>query len=326
MQELRNKAWRIWQEVVRGMTVRFGLVGTAYWAADVHAPGLRAAEGVELVGIHGRSPEKLEAAARRNGTRAFARFEEMLDEVDAVSIAVSPDAQPAYAIQAARAGKHLLLEKPVALNVAAAASVAEAVAANGVRTLVFFVRRFVPEIAEAIDRERGKPWTRARIRVHAAGLIPSSPYRNSVWRQAQGAALWDIGPHALSVVLPMMGPVTEVRRLPAEADYVRFATRHAGGGESEISLSLRTPAESVEIIYEFSGPGGTIRLPEPDYDRPRVFSGAAAELARMIRSERRAHECDISLGLATVGVLQSVGGSFGWTSPGFGAGKGQDGR
>ena len=198
--------------------MRVGVIGTAYWAADIHAPGWQAAEGVELVGIHGRSPEKTEEAARRNGIKAFTNLDDMLEAVDAVSIAVSPDAQPGYAVKAAEAGKHLLLEKPIALDVAAAEAIVRATGCSGSAALVFFVRRFVPEIAGIIERERGRGWTRAAIRMHAAPLVENSPYRNSVWRHAEGAALWDIGPHALSVLLPMMGAVTAMcaacRRMP----------------------------------------------------------------------------------------------------------------
>ena len=101
------------------MSVRFGVAGTAYWAREVHVRGLKARSDVELVGIWGRNGEATRTLqTRRNPMLRHVR--EMLAAVDAVSIPVAPEAQPALAGTAAEAGKHLLLEKPLGLSVALA--------------------------------------------------------------------------------------------------------------------------------------------------------------------------------------------------------------
>src|SRR4051812_7528102 len=95
---------------------RFGLVGTGHWSRTVHAPSLVGSPDVELVGVHGRDVENTTAFAHNFGSRFYPDFDELLADVDAVAFAVPPDVQVGLATRAARAGKHLFLEKPPALD------------------------------------------------------------------------------------------------------------------------------------------------------------------------------------------------------------------
>src|SRR5690242_18538834 len=125
------------------MTVRFGLMGSGHWANIVHAPGLAAHPEVEFVGIHGRDQDKLAKIAADHGTRPYADVDALIADVDALAFAAPPDVQALIAIRAAAAGKHLLLEKPPALDLATADRLVEAVDGSGVSTIVFFTQRFV---------------------------------------------------------------------------------------------------------------------------------------------------------------------------------------
>src|SRR4051812_42105678 len=117
--------------------MRFGLVGTGPWATMTHGPGLAAASGVDLVGVWGRSPDSARSLAERLGTAPYDTYEGLLTDVDAVAFAVPPTAQAELALTAARAGKHLLLDKPVALDVGAAHRLRDAAADAGVASVVF---------------------------------------------------------------------------------------------------------------------------------------------------------------------------------------------
>src|SRR5215218_10405920 len=131
----------------RLMVLRFGVLGTGYWAQEAHAAALAAHPDTELVGVWGRDPAKTEAFAARFGIRGHTDLDRLLAEVGAVAVAVPPDVQAELAVRAAAAGRHLLLDKPLALSVDAADRVAAAVAASGVASLVFFTLRFLPELA-----------------------------------------------------------------------------------------------------------------------------------------------------------------------------------
>lgn len=76
------------------MTIRFGVAGTGHWANIVHIPGLKAQPEVELVGVWGRSSAALTEIAARHGIKAFQRFEDMLKEVDAISLSLPPAVRP----------------------------------------------------------------------------------------------------------------------------------------------------------------------------------------------------------------------------------------
>jgi ornithine cyclodeaminase/alanine dehydrogenase-like protein (mu-crystallin family) len=111
--------------------MRFGLFGTGPWAHFAHAPALAEHAGAELVGVWGRNPEKAAELAEKYGSRPYAEIDELIADVDAVAIALPPDVQAPIALRAARAGRHLLLDKPVALTAAAATEIADAVAVVG---------------------------------------------------------------------------------------------------------------------------------------------------------------------------------------------------
>ncbi|RDB48107.1 Gfo/Idh/MocA family oxidoreductase, partial [Tsukamurella tyrosinosolvens] len=88
------------------MTVRIGLVGAGPWARETHAPALTAHPGVDFVGGWARDP----AAAAELFPRSFDSPAELFDAVDAVAFAVPPNVQAELAVEAARAGKHLVLD------------------------------------------------------------------------------------------------------------------------------------------------------------------------------------------------------------------------
>ena len=98
--------------------MRFGVLGTGHWARTVHAATLASHPSAELVGIWGRDLAKAKAVGAEFDVPGFAGVDELLAQVDAVSIALPPAVQAPLAERAAAAGKHLLLEKPIALDVA----------------------------------------------------------------------------------------------------------------------------------------------------------------------------------------------------------------
>lgn len=286
--------------------MRFGVAGTAFWASAIHVPGLRKARNVDLVGIWGRTPERARAIADTHGIRAFARFEDMLAEVDAVSIAVPPQIQADLALTAARAGKHLLLEKPIAASFPAASEIAAAARAKDCASLVFFTRRFVPEFADAIEAARRQSWSSGEVRVHSAVMITDTPYRNSVWRQAPNAALWDNGPHVLSILDPLFGEVARVAAALDADGVCRLDLRYRGGETASASLTLRAAPADVGTRYTLRGAHGSLTLPEAAIDRPAALARAAESLVGMARSGTLEHACDLRLGVSTVNVLAAA--------------------
>jgi predicted dehydrogenase len=285
------------------MATRFGVVGTGYWAREIHIPGLLATENAEVVGLWGRTPSSVAAIAQRYGIRAFARLDDLLQAVDALSIAVHPHAQPGIAMAAAAAGKHVILEKPIAMEVTAARNVEAAIKKAKVANVVFFLRRFIPEIAAVIAAERHNGWDHAEVRVHSSVMVTDSPYRNSSWRREHGAALWDIGPHVLSVLIPMLGRVTSVDTAVANNHFVTMRTRHGDGRSAAVSLTLHSAPAEVANDYRFTSRSRDLLLPNPEVARVDAFGRAAARLIANIASCHHDDECDVRLGVEIVELL-----------------------
>ena len=288
------------------MALRIGVAGTGHWADTVHIPGLKLQPAVELVGVWGRNPSTVDAVAKRHGIQGFTRFEDMLASVDAVSFSLPPSVQAELAVTAAGAGKHLLLEKPIAPTVAEAERIADAVKRNNVSSVVFFTRRFVPEFERVLQEMRRKSWTGARVRQHTEAMLPGSPYAGSVWRQAEGAALWDLGPHALSVLTAILGPVEKISASRTTDRLSRFIATHKGGAVSDVSLGLHTKPTEIKSEYLFSGPGGDAPLPIPAFPRPQALAAAAGDLADNVARGDRRHRCDVTVGLEVVRVLAAA--------------------
>lgn len=197
-------------------------------------------------------------------------------------------------MRAAEAGRSLLLEKPLALTVAAAERVVEAVRAP---TAVFFTSRFDPGIAAWFRAEvDGRSWDGASVLRLASIFEPGNPFGESAWRRERGA-LWDVGPHALSALLPVLGPVEQVAAVRGPRDEVHLALRHGSGAASSVSLSLTAPAGVAETV--FWGGTGLVRMPgEVD-----VGAAYAAAIDALIAGET---PFDARFGLEVVRVLAAA--------------------
>ena len=126
--------------------LRFGLVGTGYWARIAHAPALGSTDGVEFAAVWGRNFDAATALANGYAATAHKDYAEFLSAVDAVAFAVPPDVQDSLAVRAAQAGKHLLVEKPIAVSVAEADALAEAVERAGVASAVYFTSLYQADV------------------------------------------------------------------------------------------------------------------------------------------------------------------------------------
>ena len=237
--------------------MRFGLIGTGYWAATVHAPGIVRHPGTELVGVWGRDPVKSESLAAQFGARPYSDVDELIAAVDAVAFSVPPDIQAELAVRAGSAGRSLLLEKPVALTVDAADRVVEAARAP---TAVFFTRRFDPTVRGWFELEvDSRTWNGGSVTMLSSIFEPGNPFGESPWRKERGA-LWDIGPHALALLMPTLGPVEQVTSVRGVRDEAHLGLRHTTGAASSVILSLTSPAELTETV--FWGEAGIARMPE----------------------------------------------------------------
>jgi len=283
--------------------VRVGLVGTGYWASQVHAPGVAAVDGADLAAVWGRDPTKAEQLASRFGAIAYGDAAEMFDAVDAVTFAVPPSVQAPLAVQAAAAGCHLLLEKPTALTVAEADAVVTAVEQAGVASVVFVTARHQPPVEAWVQQMRARGGWSGAVAVWVGSIFhEGNPFAASRWRQERGA-LWDIGPHALSMLVPVLGPVTAVTAAAGPGDTVHLVLRHSGGASSTATLSLTVPEQAATLRFDVYGRDGWESVPTDHGVQPVQAHSAALRSLIAAAAGGPAHPCDARSGADAVRVL-----------------------
>ncbi|WP_091202594.1 Gfo/Idh/MocA family protein [Micromonospora narathiwatensis] len=286
--------------------MRFGLFGTGYWAAETHAAAIDAHPRAELAGVWGRDPEKVAALAARHGVPAFGDVDELLAACDAIAVALPPDVQAEIAVRAAGVGRHLLLDKPLALSLAEADRVVAAAQASGVASVVFFTQRFHPNVTGFLAATAAAGgWQHARATMFASIFQPGNPYGNSPWRRERGA-LWDIGPHALSLILPVLGRVTRVAAMDGPSGLVHLLLTHDGGATSTLSLTLDAPTEATTHDFVFFGENGTETVPPGDGSALQAFGTAIDQLLEEVEAGTRDHRCDVRFGREVVAVLDAA--------------------
>lgn len=283
--------------------MRFGLVGTGPWAERVHGPALAETPGVELVGIWGRSEQRRSALAAGLGTGAYPDLDALVGDVDAVAFAVPPDVQAELAVGVARAGRHLLLEKPVATDPVQARAVRDAAATAGVSSVVFFTDRFIEAQRTWFAEVRASGGLRGGwLRWFSDLRDEDNPFGASPWRHERGA-LWDIGPHAISTLTAALGQVESVRAAGGERDLVVLTFRHASGATSTATLTAFAPLAATGFEAAVWGEHGVQKMP-PRVDDLAVgaFGTAAQELVAAAESGTP-HPLDLAFGVHVVELL-----------------------
>jgi predicted dehydrogenase len=283
--------------------MRFGLVGTGYWARATHAAAIASTPGASLAAVWGRDPQAAASLAGEHGADAFTgeeAIDQFLDGVDAVAFSVPPYVQAPIAARAARAGKHLLLEKPVALSDAEADALVDAVDAAGVASVVFFTLRFNGEIRAWLTDENarggwsGRGWSGGHSEWIGSISAPGSPF-NTPWRREKGG-LWDVGPHVLSLLWASLGPVVGVTAVRGAGDLTHLVLAHESGASSTATVTLGAPpAASATNLYVWGEAGRSV-MPNSGWDPVECLRTALTELLAMAAAGEVRHPCDVRFG------------------------------
>jgi predicted dehydrogenase len=282
--------------------LRFGLAGTGHWARITHAPALASTAGIELAAVWGRNRDAAGTLAASYDVPSYSDFDAFLADVDGVAFSVPPDVQSPLAIRAAQAGKHLLLEKPIATSESAAVELVQSVEAAGVASVVFFTARFQPEVrAWQADVAGQTGWLGGCGTWFGTSMMASSPF-NTPWRQEKGG-LWDLGPHVVSLLSACLGPVRSVTADAGPSDVAHLVLHHEGGATSTVTVTQAASEAAAGFDLYVWGEPGRSSLPQVDVSPQEALRVALTELAANARSGRTAHPCDVRSGRDVVRVL-----------------------
>ena len=227
-----------------------GIIGTSWWVDSMYLPALAGLDGVDVVAIAGRDPERTEDRATQwHIASVHTDWRQMLDEVELTGLVVAA-ANPVHypATRAAlERGIDVLCEKPVADTWAEAIELAELAEAAGAVTMVPFTYAFMPGF-RFLERLVSDGYVG---RIHHIGLRYHAGYANHgdyLWkldaRKNPTGALGDLGSHFLYLALRLGG---DVAALTARLDSVgHHAATDAGGDPYPVA------ADSAAVILEFS--------------------------------------------------------------------------
>jgi predicted dehydrogenase len=238
-------------------TPRIGLVGAGPWANLFTGPMLASSTSLHLAGVWARRPEAAASLATTLATQPFDDIDALLDQVDALAFAVPPDVQADIGARAARAGKALLLDKPIGVTLSQATSLADAVGQAGVVTQVLLTNRYLPAMREYLAQLDGFDGYGARASFFGNGCIPGT-YFATPWRLEQGGLL-DLGPHVFDALEASLGPILDVDARGDRMGMVFLTCTHADGRISQASLSATTDV-SGGLQVEVYGRAGRVAL------------------------------------------------------------------
>lgn len=151
---------------------------------------------------------------------------------------------------------------------------------------------------------RTTTWTRSSPTSTRSRWRCRPPCRPS-WRRDKGG-LWDIGPHALSLLLPVLGPVTEVAARTGPRDTTHLLLGHRDGAASTLSVTLdAAPAASVHEVA-FHGDRGFATVPRGEGGPVEAFTAAIDQLRDTAAEGRADHPCDVRFGREVVAILEAA--------------------
>ena len=220
--------------------VKVGVAGVGHMGKE-HARIYSELQEVDLVGVHDSNPDTARKIAAKCKTRAFGSLDEMVDAVDAASIVTPTSTHLAIAEPFLKRGKHVLVEKPIAMDTEEARKLVDLAEKHGAKLAVGHVERFNPVLV-ALEERLGRP---RFIEAHRL-----SPYPG---RSTDLGVVMDLMIHDLEIILHLVrSPVTSVDAvgvpvLSKGEDIANARIRFANGCVANLTTSRISPEKLRKI-------------------------------------------------------------------------------
>lgn len=243
------------------MKVRWGVLGTAAIAANCTIPGMKKAENCELYAIAGRSEEKVKSYQERFGFEVgYVGYENLLSDpkVDAVYIPLPNDIHKEWVIRALTAGKHVLCEKPLAINASEAEEMYEAARSNNVILMEAYaylhgqyIESLCSDVASGIIGDL--------VYIDTAFLTQGYKEDFRLHKPQGGGMLYDLGCYCTTMILSLLTAANGDASLHAlEPTYVRAVAEMSDEAED---IGNGQPVSKEDRVDAFAGailkfPGG----------------------------------------------------------------------
>lgn len=255
-----------------GAEFKLGLVGCGRISKN-HFEALQRVEGLTLTAVCDIVPERARAAGEQEGVASFTSYEEMLQraDCDVISICTPSGIHAAQGALAARAGKHVITEKPMAISLGQADELVKACDDAGVFLFVVKQNRLNPPIQllrRAVDKGRFGRIFLANTTVR--WQRPQDYYDAAPWRgtwEFDGGAIMNQASHYVDLIQWLVGPVesvmaktaTQARRIEAEDSGVAIL-KFRSGALGVIEVNVLTYPKNLEGSITILGEKGSVKI------------------------------------------------------------------
>ena len=244
--------------------VRWGVLSTAGHARNTVIPAIQAASNAEVVGVASRDKDRAGAFADRLGIpNAYGRYEDLLADpsIAAIYIPLPNHMHKPWSIRAAEAGKHVLCEKPIALNAQEAEEMVQVFADAGLKLAEAFQWRHHPQGLQLRDMVRGGAIGEMKL-IDAGFSFMLTESGNVRWDPTMGGgALYDVGCYPISFTrfiaeAEPLAVTAQIHWHRTGIDDLAVATMEFPGGVlAHINCSIALP---LRRYYEVAGTEGSI--------------------------------------------------------------------
>ncbi len=285
------------------MSLGIAIVGTGM-ISQFHARAIGDVRGAKLVACCDRVTERAEAFAKEVGCTAYDSLEKMLADpaVDAVSVATPSGAHMEPAVAAAKAGKHVIVEKPLEITLQRCDKIIDACKKSGVKLATIFPSRFhdsAVKMKRAVEEGRFGRLTLGDAYVkwfRTQEYYDSGAWRGT-WKLDGGGALMNQAVHTVDLLTWLMGPVAEIQAQTATLAHTRIEVEDVATATLRFKNGALGVIEASTAVYpgylkriELHGDQGTAVLEEEDikvWDFAKKTRADAAILKAMQKSRSK---------------------------------------
>ena len=282
-------------------TLGFGIVGCGTIAPS-HIEGIEGTPGARLVALCDIVPEKAEARAKGRKVKCYQDYAEMLKDpaVQVVCVCTPSGLHADMGMQAARAGKHVLTEKPMDVRVSKARELIRVCREAGVKLAVIFQRRTSPATQRIRQAVQGGELGKMHLGDAYLKYYRDQAYYDSAdWRgtwELDGGALMNQGVHCIDLLQWIMGPVaklcgwTDHLARKIEAEDVGLAVLKFASGALGVLEATTLSNPDMGNRLEFHGERGGIVWDEG----VRKWVADGQDLTKKVQAEIKALESGVS--------------------------------
>ena len=259
------------------MSFGFGIIGCGM-ISRFHAKAIADLDNAHLVGCWNRNPEPAQNLAAETGCTAYSSLEEMLDnpEIQVVTIGTASGAHLEPALAAARAGKHLIIEKPLEVTLERCDQIIRACEENGVKLATIFPSRFHESsrlMKTAVEQNKFGRLTVGDAYVkwfRTQEYYDSGAWRGT-WELDGGGALMNQAIHSVDLLYWFMGPVKSIVAQTATLAHDRIEVEDVATASIQFENGALGVIEATTAAFpgalkkiEIHGSEGSATLEEED--------------------------------------------------------------